>query len=322
MLAHAGLQDDVSVSTIRARCVGRCHGEAVLRGQPVKLAAMADAIDRGRESFRRRAWGDAFAQLSVAEGDSHLELEDLVHCNCARNRSWRLRYRLSWAPAAWSPSLVVAILRDAQILGAAAVEEAPPEGGAVRRRRQPPDLQTHRGRGSTHRTRYRRRTTDGDPWSGTASEAPTGRAEFVGVRPTRRILGLQGPGCRGGVRTGRPRPHSQICHECGWVDKRNRRSRSKFECGRFSPIVRVCSSTRSRGAASTRTPFSRPRVLQIDTFAPRPSTVPGICHDKQRASNGCAASAWKPIGLPETAFRRGDPGGPWLPESMLARSVA
>jgi hypothetical protein len=38
---------------------------------------MADAIDRGRESFRRRAWGDAFAQLSVAEGDSHLELEDL-----------------------------------------------------------------------------------------------------------------------------------------------------------------------------------------------------------------------------------------------------
>jgi hypothetical protein len=38
---------------------------------------MADAIDRGRESFRRRAWGDAFAQLSVAGGDSHLELEDL-----------------------------------------------------------------------------------------------------------------------------------------------------------------------------------------------------------------------------------------------------
>lgn len=39
--------------------------------------AVADAIDRGRESFRRRAWGDAFVQLSAAEGDSHLGLEDL-----------------------------------------------------------------------------------------------------------------------------------------------------------------------------------------------------------------------------------------------------
>lgn len=38
---------------------------------------MADAIDRGRESFGRRAWADAFAQLSAAEGDSQLGLEDL-----------------------------------------------------------------------------------------------------------------------------------------------------------------------------------------------------------------------------------------------------
>jgi hypothetical protein len=38
---------------------------------------VADAIDRGRESFRRRAWGDAFARLSAAEGDSDLGLEDL-----------------------------------------------------------------------------------------------------------------------------------------------------------------------------------------------------------------------------------------------------
>jgi ATP/maltotriose-dependent transcriptional regulator MalT len=39
--------------------------------------AVADAIDRGRESFGRRAWGDAFLQLSAADDDSQLEVEDL-----------------------------------------------------------------------------------------------------------------------------------------------------------------------------------------------------------------------------------------------------
>jgi DNA-binding CsgD family transcriptional regulator/tetratricopeptide (TPR) repeat protein len=39
--------------------------------------AMDDAIDRGRESFGRRAWLDAYEQLSAAGGQAHLELEDL-----------------------------------------------------------------------------------------------------------------------------------------------------------------------------------------------------------------------------------------------------
>jgi DNA-binding CsgD family transcriptional regulator/tetratricopeptide (TPR) repeat protein len=39
--------------------------------------AVAGVIERGRESFGRRAWGDAFAQLSATEGVSQLELEDL-----------------------------------------------------------------------------------------------------------------------------------------------------------------------------------------------------------------------------------------------------
>lgn len=39
--------------------------------------AMAGAIDRGRESFGRRAWLDAYEQLSAAGGKAHLELEDL-----------------------------------------------------------------------------------------------------------------------------------------------------------------------------------------------------------------------------------------------------
>jgi DNA-binding CsgD family transcriptional regulator/tetratricopeptide (TPR) repeat protein len=42
-----------------------------------ETVAVAGAIDRGRESFGRRAWGDAFAQLSAADRDSRLELDDL-----------------------------------------------------------------------------------------------------------------------------------------------------------------------------------------------------------------------------------------------------
>jgi DNA-binding NarL/FixJ family response regulator len=39
--------------------------------------ATADALDRGRESFRRRAWGDAYTQLSAADQEAPLEPEDL-----------------------------------------------------------------------------------------------------------------------------------------------------------------------------------------------------------------------------------------------------
>ena len=38
---------------------------------------MADALDRGRGSFRRNVWGDAFAELSAADREGTLELEDL-----------------------------------------------------------------------------------------------------------------------------------------------------------------------------------------------------------------------------------------------------
>jgi DNA-binding CsgD family transcriptional regulator/tetratricopeptide (TPR) repeat protein len=37
----------------------------------------ADALDRGRESFGRRAWADAFARLSAADQESPLEADDL-----------------------------------------------------------------------------------------------------------------------------------------------------------------------------------------------------------------------------------------------------
>jgi DNA-binding NarL/FixJ family response regulator len=37
----------------------------------------ADTLDRGRESFGRRAWAEAFAQLSAADRESLLEAEDL-----------------------------------------------------------------------------------------------------------------------------------------------------------------------------------------------------------------------------------------------------
>jgi DNA-binding CsgD family transcriptional regulator/tetratricopeptide (TPR) repeat protein len=38
---------------------------------------VADALDRGREFFGQHAWGDAFAELSAADRDAALELEDL-----------------------------------------------------------------------------------------------------------------------------------------------------------------------------------------------------------------------------------------------------
>ena len=37
----------------------------------------ADTLDRGRESFRQQAWGDAHAQLSAADHETPLEIEDL-----------------------------------------------------------------------------------------------------------------------------------------------------------------------------------------------------------------------------------------------------
>ena len=38
---------------------------------------MADALDRGRGSFGRHAWADAFTLLSAADRESPLEAEDL-----------------------------------------------------------------------------------------------------------------------------------------------------------------------------------------------------------------------------------------------------
>jgi ATP/maltotriose-dependent transcriptional regulator MalT len=38
---------------------------------------MGDALDRGRESFARQAWGDAYAQLSAADHGASLDPEDL-----------------------------------------------------------------------------------------------------------------------------------------------------------------------------------------------------------------------------------------------------
>ena len=38
---------------------------------------MADALDRGREAFSRRAWGEAQVRLSDADRQATLEAEDL-----------------------------------------------------------------------------------------------------------------------------------------------------------------------------------------------------------------------------------------------------
>src|SRR5215207_6600417 len=49
----------------------------VVRGGKVPGMAGADALDQGRRSFARQAWGDAYAQLSAADRQAPLEPEDL-----------------------------------------------------------------------------------------------------------------------------------------------------------------------------------------------------------------------------------------------------
>ena len=44
---------------------------------------MADATDRGRASFAQGAWGEAYAQLSAADGQAGLDLEDLKRLGTA-----------------------------------------------------------------------------------------------------------------------------------------------------------------------------------------------------------------------------------------------
>jgi DNA-binding CsgD family transcriptional regulator len=49
----------------------------VIGGGMVPGMAGADALDQGRRSFARQAWGDAYAQLSAADRQAPLEPEDL-----------------------------------------------------------------------------------------------------------------------------------------------------------------------------------------------------------------------------------------------------
>ena len=50
---------------------------------------VAEVLDRGRESFQRQAWGDAFAQLTEADHESPLEPEDLERLAVAADLTGR-----------------------------------------------------------------------------------------------------------------------------------------------------------------------------------------------------------------------------------------
>jgi DNA-binding CsgD family transcriptional regulator len=54
----------------------RIDGDADV-GEPMTMADAEHALDRGRESFGRQAWGDAYDHLSAADRMAPLELEDL-----------------------------------------------------------------------------------------------------------------------------------------------------------------------------------------------------------------------------------------------------
>ncbi|GAA0937769.1 hypothetical protein GCM10009550_04850 [Actinocorallia libanotica] len=62
--------------------------------------------------------------------------------------------------------------------------------------------------------------------------------------------------------------------------------------------------------------FTRPWTVQIETV--RVSS----CQDRQRSSNGWAASLRKRTGLDSTARRRLEPTGRWLPALRFAFKVA
>src|SRR4029450_2991162 len=46
-------------------------------GEPMAMAQGDHALDGGRAAFGRQAWGDAYAQLSAADREAPLELDDL-----------------------------------------------------------------------------------------------------------------------------------------------------------------------------------------------------------------------------------------------------
>lgn len=70
---HHKVADHISVTSPRLGCM-RVPRRFPLMGETL---SMADAIERGREAFRRRAWADAYAQLSAADQETPLELEHL-----------------------------------------------------------------------------------------------------------------------------------------------------------------------------------------------------------------------------------------------------
>ena len=52
-------------------------GSDVRLDEPMAMAHAEQALDGGRASFGRQAWGDAYAQLSAADKEAPLELDDL-----------------------------------------------------------------------------------------------------------------------------------------------------------------------------------------------------------------------------------------------------
>ena len=73
---------------------------------------IADTVDQGRESFGRQAWGNAYDQLSAADHETPLELEDIERLAVAAYLTGRdgdsadVRARASRVPAPgrWSAS--------------------------------------------------------------------------------------------------------------------------------------------------------------------------------------------------------------------------
>jgi hypothetical protein len=96
----------------------------------------ADTLDRGRESFERRAWADAFVKLSAADRETPLAPEDLERLATAAylvgrdadsDEVWRARIRrgCGWAARTASSSHTARPSRCSRNTSSAMPQSAP-----------------------------------------------------------------------------------------------------------------------------------------------------------------------------------------------------
>lgn len=155
------------------------------------------------------------------------------HCQHRYHQRRRPRRRGQVEPLPQTPAAITETLAGQENqFGAPVAQEASSQGVAVRRRPQPSTIETHRGRGATHRARYRRRTAGRDPCAVQLRKPQGAALHSWAFAQLGGFLGYKAQAAGVAFVEVDPAYTSQTCSACGWVDKHNRRSQAAFECGR------------------------------------------------------------------------------------------